>query len=330
MSFNPIRFIGKSLLAGAGAFSLWRAYSDLAINHEMPMGPAVDAARHTFHGAHSTFLSYYADTSADGPPLVLLHSINAAANAYEVRPLFEHYRGKRPVYALDLPGFGFSERTNRIYSVDLYVSAILDFLRDVVQQPADVVGISLTSEFMALASLETAANMRSMTLISPTGFTPSADKPTAQSASENNQSNGFYQFFTNPVWSQALYDLLVTKPSLRFFLSLNFAGDIDEGLFDYHYRSTHQPGARHAPYSFVSGLLFTSDIYERAYSKVDTPTLVLYDTDPNVSFDRLPTLLNQNSHWRARRITNTRGLPHFERLDKTTEALDEFWADVAN
>ncbi|MEL6308639.1 MAG: alpha/beta fold hydrolase [Chloroflexota bacterium] len=323
-----LRTIGKGLIAGVGAFSAWRAYSSVAVDHDMPIGPAVDAPREEFHGANSTFLSYYADTSGEGVPILLLHSINAAANAYEVRPLFEHYRGKRPVYALDLPGFGFSERSKRLYSPELYIAAILDFLQTVISEPADVVGLSLTSEFMALANLESPESMRSLTFISPTGFTPSRAKPTSQSASENNQSDGFYKFFTNPIWSQALYDLLVTKPSLRFFLSLNFAGDIDEGLFDYHYRSTHQGGARYAPLSFVSGLLFTSDIFDRAYSKLTAPVLVLYDTDPNVNFDLLPKVLNQSENWRARRIVDTRGLPHFERLDKTTEALDEFWESL--
>ena len=41
----------------------------------------------------------------DTRPLLLLHSINASASAYEVKPLFEHYRQQRPVYAPDLPGF---------------------------------------------------------------------------------------------------------------------------------------------------------------------------------------------------------------------------------
>jgi pimeloyl-ACP methyl ester carboxylesterase len=57
-------------------------------------------------------LSYY--VSGHGPPLLLVHSINAAGSAYEVKPLYEHYARSRTVYALDLPGFGFSDRSDEI------------------------------------------------------------------------------------------------------------------------------------------------------------------------------------------------------------------------
>ncbi len=321
------RFPSWLVAGGAllGGLALFRAATT---DHDMPIGPAVDALRDEFYGKHSTLLSYYADKRGEGRPIVLLHSINAAANAYEVRPLFQHFQTERPVYALDLPGFGFSERTNRDYSIELYVAAITDFLEQIVGEPADVLGVSLTSEFLALAAQQSPDLFNSITLVSPTGFTPRQSKPMSQNAEEQNQSKGFYRFLTNPIWSQGLYDLLVTKPSLRLFLGMNFYGDIDEGLFDYHYRSTHQANARFAPLTFVSGSLFSRSILETTYQQLNVPTLVLYDEDPNVSFDLLPEVLSHNGLWRARRIINTRGLPHFERLDMTINALNDFWDDI--
>ena len=50
------------------------------------------------------------------PPLLLIHSINAAASAAEVEPLFTHYRQQRPVYAIELPGFGLPLTTKTPYS----------------------------------------------------------------------------------------------------------------------------------------------------------------------------------------------------------------------
>ena len=50
-----------------------------------------------------------------------------------MRPIFEHYRTSRRVIAVDLPGFGFSDRSDRHYDIALYQSAIdamLDYLVD--------------------------------------------------------------------------------------------------------------------------------------------------------------------------------------------------------
>jgi pimeloyl-ACP methyl ester carboxylesterase len=56
-------------------------------------------------------VSFY--VAGQGAPLLLVHSINAAGSAYEVKPIFDALVGGRRVYAADLPGFGFSDRSKR-------------------------------------------------------------------------------------------------------------------------------------------------------------------------------------------------------------------------
>lgn len=173
-------FLTSGALVGA-----WAVYSVLLTDHDMAIGPAIDAPRSEFYARNSTLLSYYAKTEATGRPLVLLHSINAAANAYEMRPIFEYYQTQRPVYALDLPGFGFSERTNRDYSVELYVAAISDFLNEIVGEPADVVAMSLTNEFVALAAQKYPELFKSISMISPTGLSSGSTEINADAATGN-------------------------------------------------------------------------------------------------------------------------------------------------
>lgn len=305
----------------------WIAYSAFGINHRMAIGPAIDARREIFNGRSTRFLTYYVDRSAAGRPLVLLHSINAAGNSYEMRPIFEHYRTLRPVYALDLPGFGFSERANKRYTRDTYKDAILDLLAERVQEPADVIALSLSGEFAARAALERPDLFNSLTLISPSGFTDRS-KGSTQAASDYGLSDLVYNYLAVPLWAQSVYDLLATRTSIRWFLKQSFYGPVDEGLVDYAYLTCHQPGARHAPLHFVSGLLFTPSIREAAYERLEIPALVLYDQDYFVRFDTLPTTLERCPNWRAERIAPTRGLPHFERMPDVARALDTFWGSL--
>lgn len=313
----------KNILRGAatvaavlvGAAGSWIVYSRVGIDHNVPLPKAVDADRRVFNSPRAGRLSYYVDDSATGKPLVLVHSINAAPSAYELKPLFDHYRGVRPVYALDLPGFGFSDRSEREYSPKLYADAIADFISSEVGEPADVVALSLASEFAALAAKQHPELVLSLVMISPTGLRASMpDVP----------EETLYNVFSFPLWSQGIYDLLVIKPSIRWFLEQIFMDDVPEAFVDYAYATSHQPGARNAPLYFLSGQLFSRDIYE-TYKQLNVPVLVLYNRDPNTSFERLPDVLAVNDQWRAERIEGTLVMPHWEQLPETVTQLDSFW-----
>ena len=114
---------GAAAILGAAAG--WLGYSKFGVSHEFPLPAPLDAERHEVTGEAGR-LAYY--VSGDGAPLLLIHSINAAASAYEVHTVFERMRASRRVYAVDLPGFGGSDRHARNYCVGLYVQAIHDML----------------------------------------------------------------------------------------------------------------------------------------------------------------------------------------------------------
>ena len=306
-----------ALGSGAAAAGGWIAYSRFFLDHNSNLHHAVDAPRRRFRSRYG-MLSAYSDTTAAGRPLALVHSVNAAPSAYEMQPLFERYRGRRPVHALDLPGFGFSDRGDVNYSPELYAGAIQDWLEHEVQgQPADVVALSLGGEFAARAAMERPDLIRSLALISPTGF---ASRPAA------GIGKGL-DAWPAPV-AQAFYDLLISRPSIRYYLGKSFEGRVHRGLAEYAYATSHQPGARFAPLRFLSGRLFTPNVAVEVYARLTQPVLVLYGRDAYVDFARLPAFLESHKNWCAERIPGTRGMPHFEKAGETCAPLDGFWATV--
>lgn len=325
---RPISPLVVAGLAGVTTAAGWIVYSATMIDHNLPLPLAIESDRRMFSSGAAGMLNYYVDESGDGRPLVLLHSINAAASSYEMRPLFEHYRGKRPVYALDLPGFGFSERSDRYYSPSLYVGAVRDFLSDVVGKPADVVALSLSSEFAALAAKEQRDLIHSLAFISPTGFSAEAAEGGPQADGNGTGNDALLNLFSFPLWSQAFYDLLATQASIRYFLKKSFYGQVDSGMASYAYLSAHQPGARFAPLHFVSGQLFTPGIMKSTYTQLPQQILVVYDQDPYTGFEALPDLLLTHPNWSAVRITPTRGLPQFEQMTTLGKVLNNFWETV--
>ena len=206
-------------------------------------------------------------------PLLLIHSINAAGSSYEVRPIYEHFRRGRTVYSVDLPGFGFSERSDRVYFARLMIDAIHAMVAEIRrvhgEHPIDALALSLSSEFLARAASERPGDFRSIALVSPTGFNSGA--PYRQPPGTTRARPAFYRILRFPLWDRGFYRALTTRWSIRYFLERTWGSKaIDEGMLDYDYRTTHQPGARFAPYYFVSGYLFSLDI-TRVYESLKMP-----------------------------------------------------------
>ena len=300
----------------------WIVYSRFFVSHKLELTHALGGERRTF-SASGLPLSYY--VSGTGKPLVLVHSVNAAASAYEMKPLYEHFAASRRVFALDLPGFGFSPRHDLVYSPGLYTDAIVTFLRDEVSPehgPADVVALSLGAEFAARAASEAPDLFSSLTLIAPTGFGGRG----ANGADGGDDT--LLRLLSVPFWSRPMFDLLTTRRSIQMFLDRTFVTrQADENLVSYAYLTAHQPGAHYAPYYFISGKLFSDDI-ELVYHSLTLPVLVLYGKSRFASTKGL-SAYRDRSNWSLVRLERAGEMPHFERPEKVLELLEAFLDDYA-
>jgi pimeloyl-ACP methyl ester carboxylesterase len=291
----------------------------VGVARRVSLPDAVDGQRCVMRASDIGRVSYYRGGTDTGRPVVFVHSVNAAPSAYEMKPLFEHYRATRPVFAPDLPGFGFSDRPDRPYSPELYADAIGEFLRQVVGQPADLVGLSLGAEFVARVATVAPDLATTLVLISPTGFS-------SRTIPGGEKGMRLHRVASVPGLSQGVWGALTSRPSIRYFLGRSHVGPVPAEMIDYAYATSHQPGARYAPLYFLAGQLFTQDAPSTLYSRVTQPVLAIYDRDPYIDFDLLPGFLPGRVNWTAQRIGPALGLPHWEHLPETVAALDRFWA----
>ncbi|MEO0564470.1 MAG: alpha/beta hydrolase, partial [Chloroflexota bacterium] len=115
---------------------------------------------------------------------------------------------------------------------------------------------------------------------------------------------------------------------LNFFLGQIFYDEIPQDYIEYAYLTGHQIGGHHAPLYFVGGQLFSPDIRERFYEELTMPVLVIWGDDPNVSYENLPTTVDERENWTAVRFDQSRSLPHWDEFDRTIGLLDELHATV--
>jgi len=275
-----------------------------------PLPPAVSGQRVEFLHAGKPLRAY---VDGDGPPLLLVHSVNAAASAAEMRPLHEHFRASRTVVSLDLPGFGASDRSDRDYNPRLMTDALHATVAWIRQRhdhaPIEAMALSLGCEFLARAASEAPTSFGSLALISPTGFDGRRQRPGPPGSTL--AKPWLHALLRGPGWGRALFGLLTRPKVVRYFLRRTCgAKDIDPALWDYAVRTARQPGAEHAPHCFLAGKLFSADIHW-VYEGLELPVWVAHGERGDFVDYRQLSLVSDLSNWQFS-IYPTGALPHFE------------------
>lgn len=260
-------------------------------------------------------VTYYERGPEQERPVVLVHAVNAAASAAEMRPLFDRLSQSRRVLAPDLLGYGRSSRPRIRYSPRLMTSGI-EAVLDQLDEAADVVALSLGCEFAAQAALDRPDRVSSLTLISPTGFQSDQDRSFAVP--------WLGEVVRSQILGEAIFGMLASRVSINYFLGKSFLGPVDAALSNAAHLSARHTNARFAPASFLGGELFTAQAVSSLYEPLTQPVLVIADHDPYTDFGALDALVARKDNWRHERLAPHLGLPHFERPDATADLIASF------
>jgi len=264
-----------------------------------------------------------------GPPMLLVHSVNAAASAAEVAPLHEHYRQSRTVFTPDLPGFGHSTRDPGVYTPRRMTDAIHAVLAQVRARcgaaPVDALACSLSSEYLVRAAVEAPGALRSIALVSPTGFR--GNRTLRRPEGSTLELPGMHAVLRGPGWGGALFRGLTRPGVIRFFLEKTFGSRaIDEPMWAYAVATARQPGAEHAPLQFLCGRLFSADIHT-LYERLTLPVWMSHGVRGDFTDYRQKRLIETRPNWRIT-VFDSGALPFFEDTAGFVTAWDAFLGTV--
>lgn len=255
----------------------------------------------------------------EGDPLVLVHGIGAGSSSYEFRHNFEALSEHFKVYALDLPGFGRSARADIDYSADFYITALMDFLRDVVRAPSAVIASSLSAAFTVKLAAQSPALITRLVLSCPTGLeTLNRRIPIAGPVT--------YGMFSLPVVGTTLYNAITSYRSITQYMMENLYVDptrVTPALVEHYYQSAHQPNAQYALRSFLSGLLNCSITQE--WPRLTQQTLIVWGryAKPTPA-ENAQLFLKLNPNTRLRVFERSGLLPHDEEHEDFNAAVSLF------
>jgi pimeloyl-ACP methyl ester carboxylesterase len=111
-------------------------------------------------------IHYY--TGGDGPPVVLVHGL--ASRGDDWAALLPTLARRHRVYALDLLGYGSSDRPHVDYSIALETDVVRGFLDSLHLQRTDLVGVSMGGWIALKLAAEHPERVRKLVLIDSAGF----------------------------------------------------------------------------------------------------------------------------------------------------------------
>ena len=305
--------IGKRILAGAGATvggAAMLAGANAALAATTPALWSIlpgDTKRYSWRDGEISYA-----VRGSGTPLLLLHGIYATACGYEMRRPFasfaEHYR----VYCPDLIGFGLSDRPAIEYTPAVYMQMIRDFVQDVIGRSCVVVASSLTAAYAIQLAFDHPGLFRRLVLALPTGLEQLADRTPSRAKTTATA------LFSSPVLGEALFNGLVSKPSLRYYLKKQSYYDpaaVTDEMVAYYHAAGHQKNARYAPAAFVGQQLNWS--VRHAFANLTQPAMVVWGANAVIApIKYAQTFRHINRYARLEILDRCGAVPHDECPDE--------------
>ncbi len=151
--------------------------------------------------------TYFRSPHSENPPILFLHGFGAALGQwrYNLQPLNQNH----PVYALDLLGFGASQKAAANYNVELWVQQVYEFWRTLIGRPIVLVGHSLGA-MVALTCATLYPEMVQGLVLLTVPASRQEVLPKGWQAWIGNLESAF----ASPLLLKPLFHLLISRPAL--------------------------------------------------------------------------------------------------------------------
>ena len=304
----------KTMGAGAaGVAALAAVNARIRRNVHEPDETAFGGESHFFEWKHGNVFYKMAGAGNSGAPLVFIHGVGAGASSFMWRRNFDELARDFRVYALDLLGFGFSDKPAGVsYSADLYVELIADFIREVAGAPAALVASSLGAAYSVRVADDEPELVHSLLLVAPTGAGQTLRARPGMAGA------AFYGLLQSPVLGTSFYNVIASERSIRDYARKELFYDRRRATNRFvaqYYATSHQPGAQHAIAAFLSGYL-NADTRE-SFARLTQPvTLVWGKQDETNTLEQAAELLSLNPRAGLEIFDRCRMMPQEEYPEK--------------
>ena len=301
-------FWKTALAGGAGVAALAAVNAVIRRGVREPDDSALGGEAHLFPWKYGRVFYKEAGRTNSGIPVVFIHGIGAGSSSFMWRKNFDVLASNFRVFALDLVGFGFSDKpANAPYSADLYIDLISDFIREVAGGKANIVASSLSASYAVHVADQHPGLVNAMILNAPAGSDTERPRPGMAGAA-------FYGLLQSPVLGTSFHNVMASERSIREYARREMFYDyrrVTDRLVAHLYATSHQSGSQHAIAAFLSGYLNTE--ITAAFARLTQPTVLVWGKqDLTVPLARAKALLASNPNAKLQIFDFCRMMPEQE------------------
>jgi pimeloyl-ACP methyl ester carboxylesterase len=264
---------------------------------------------------------YLVKGNRESKPLLLVHGLGPGASSYEWRRNIDALAEQFRVYALDLMGYGLSDRPAIDYTPETYTDLIADFLKEVINKPAVVVAHGETCAYVIADAFRRPQLFERLVLVAPPMSIVEESTP--------GPVNAALKFLLRtPIVGQFVYNLLTSRRSIQNYYDREGYHNpalITDELVEYVFSSAHQPNARYAAAPALTRNL-SMDAYEPLV-RLQVPVLAVFGRESIPTPAEVSAALKRaNPRIETRTLDNCSGQPQDEQAAKFNALVREFAA----
>lgn len=250
-----------------------------------------------------------------GTPILLLHDLTPGSSSYEFHKIIDDLSKTNQVYAIDLLGYGLSDKVNITYTNFLYVQLITDFIKNIIGEKSNIITSGDSSSIAIMACNNNPEIINKMIFINPQNIVSANKIP-------SKRSKLLKIFVECPIIGTFVYNMMTNK----IYFSNKFKEDFfyNKEMIEQEYVDAYNEAAHINDYKSkfsISSYLakYTNINITHALNKIDYSMFILAGKEKENVSTLIDNYLAYNSAIEVSYIEETKQLPH---LEKPKEVLN--------
>ena len=252
-----------------------------------------------------------------GNPILLIHNLTPGSSSYEFQSMIDALSETNEVYAIDLLGYGLSEKCNMTYTNYLYVQLVTDFIKTVIGKKTTIITSGDSSSIAVMTCHNDPDVVNNLIFINPQSLYQANQIPTKQ-------TKLLKWLIDTPIIGTLVYNMQTSKNMIEEAFKENYYCDpalVDDKHIDAYCEAAHLNNYK-VKYAISSYLgRYTNINILHAIKEINNSITIIQGSEVSDRETILENYEYYNGAIESVTIDDTKLLPHLERSNYTINTI---------